>query len=151
MKSLIRTTACCALLGAAMSLRAATYTVDPGATWLGFMNVFNTAGPGYGIAGADGYVFGSSWGTADLRATFSGPDLSLSANTIGDPNSFWYTPSGMPGATGNKIMDANFYQQFDGTLAGTTVTFTGIVLSDTLAMDPVDAAGHGWTSVAFIK
>ena len=115
------------------------------------MNVFNTGAPGYGIAGAGGFVFASGWGTPDLKASFSGPTLTLSANTIGDPNPFWYTPSGGPGAVGNKIMDANFYQEFTGSLSGTTVNFTGSVLSDTLAMGPVDAAGHGWTSVAFIK
>ena len=129
---------------------AVTYTVDPGATWSGFMNVFNVGGPGYGIAGAGGYVFGGGWGTADLRANFSGPVLSLQANTVGDPDPFWYTPSGGPGAVGNKIMDANFYQEFNGPLAGTTVTFTGSVLANSL-LGPVDAAGRGWTAVAFIK
>ncbi|MSU58858.1 MAG: PEP-CTERM sorting domain-containing protein [Pedosphaera sp.] len=115
------------------------------------MNVFFTGAPGYGLAGAGGYVFGSPWGTPDLKATFAGATLSLKANTIGDPDPFWYTPSGGPGATGNKIMDANFYQEFNGPLAGTTVTFTGIVLGNSLATGPVDAAGHGWTAVAFVK
>jgi hypothetical protein len=139
------------LVGVVSKSNAVTYTVDPGATWSGFMNVFNTGGAGYGLAGAGGYVFSSGWGTSDLRATFAGSDLTLSANTIGDPNSFWYTPSGGPGAVGNKIMDASFYQEFNGPLAGTTVNFTGDVLSQTLAFGPVDAAGHGWTSIAFIK
>jgi len=129
---------------------AATYTVDPGASWLGFMNVFNVGGPGYGAAAAGGFAFANGWGTADLRANFSGSVLSLQANTIGDPNAFWYTPSGGPGAVGNKIMDANFYQEFTGPLAGTTVTFTGNVLANSL-LGPVDAAGRGWTAVAFIK
>jgi hypothetical protein len=139
------------LVGAVAKSNAVTYTVDPGATWLGFMNVFATGAPGYGSAGAGGFVFGSSWGTADLKATFAGPILTLSANTVGDPSPFWYTPSGGPGAVGNKIMDASFYQEFNGPLAGTTVTFMGLVAGNTLADGPVDAAGHGWTSVAFIK
>ena len=139
------------LVGAVEKSNAVTYTVDPSATWLGFMNVFATGAPGYGIAGAGGFIFASGWGTGDLKATFGGPILTLSANTIGDADPFWYTPSGGPGAVGNKIMDASFYQEFNGPLAGTTVTFTGSVLSDTLAFLPVDAAGHGWTSVAFIK
>lgn len=138
------------LFGTQVKSSAVTYTVDPGATWLGFMNVFNTGGAGYGLGGAGGYVFGSGWGTPDLRASFAGPVLSLKANTIGDPNPFWYTPSGGPGAVGNKIMDANFYQEFNGPLAGTTVTFTGNVLGNGL-VGPVDGAGHGWTAVAFIK
>ena len=139
------------LIGAVAKSNAVTYTVDPSATWLGFMNVFNTAGAGYGAAATGAYQFGSGWGTPDLSATFAGPVLSLKANTIGDPNSYWYTPGGGPGATGNKIMDASFYQEFNGPLAGQPVTFTGSVLGNTLANGPVDAAGHGWTSVAFIK
>ena len=139
------------LIGAVAKSNAVTYTVDPGATWLGYMNVFAIGGPGYGLAGAGGYVFGSPWGTPDLKATFAGPVLSLKANTIGDPDPFWYTPSGGPGSVGNKIMDASFYQESTGPLAGTTVTFTGLVLGNSLATGPVDALGHGWTAVAFVK
>ena len=138
------------VVGAVAKSNAATFTVDPGATWLGYMNVFDVGGPGYGMGAAGGYQFGGAWGTSDLRATFSGPTLSLQANTIGDPNSYWYTPSGGPGSVGNKIMDASFYQQFDGTLAGQNVTFEGNVLANSL-LGPVDAAGRGWTAVAFIK
>src|ERR1700690_3079091 len=72
--------------------------VDPGAAWIGYMNVFELPENG----GA--YVSGSSWGTADLCATFSGTTLTLTPNTIGDPSPYWYTPSGGPGATGNKTM-----------------------------------------------
>lgn len=115
------------------------------------MNVFGLGAPGYGMAGAGGYVFSSGWGTPDLKATFAGPVLSLKANTIGDPDPFWYIPSGGPGAIGNKIMDASFYQESTGPLAGTTVTFTGLVLGNTLATGPVDGLGHGWTAVAFVK
>jgi hypothetical protein len=138
------------LAGAVAKSNAITYTVDPLATWNGFMNVFNVGGTGLGMAGAGGYVFGSPWGTGDLRASFSGPTLSLKANTIGDPDPFWYSPSGGAGSTGNKIMEANFYQEFNGPLAGQNVTFTGTVLGNSL-LGPVDAAGRGWTAVAFIK
>ena len=114
------------------------------------MNVFGLGGPGYGAAGAGGYVFGSGWGTADLRATFAGPTLSLKANTVNPPaglgDSFWYNPD----TSGNKIMDANFYQEFTGPLAGQNVTFTGNVLANSL-LGPVDSNNHGWTAVAFIK
>jgi hypothetical protein len=125
-------------------VKAVDVTVDPGAPWLGFMNVFELPQNG------GGYVFGSAWGTADLRATFSGPVLTLSPNTINDPSSFWYTPSGGPGSVGNKIMDANMYVEQTGPLAGQTVTFSGVVLSNTL-VGSMDANGNGWTSVAFIK
>jgi len=150
---LILCLACAAVFTLASVNADTNVTVNPAATWLGFMNVFATGGPGYGLAGAGGYVFGSGWGTADLRATFAaGPSnpLTLQANTIGDPDPFWYTPSGGPGATGNKIMDASMYVEPAGSLPGITVTFSGLVLGNTL-VGPVDAAGHGWTSVAFIK
>lgn len=134
----------CAMLLAASRAHAVTVTVDPGAPWLGFMNVFNLPSAG------GGYQFGSGWGTGDLVATFSGPVLTLAPNTIGDPNPYWYTPSGGPGATGNKIMDASMYVEPAGSLPGQLVTFTGNVLANTLTGN-VDANGNGWTSVAFIK
>ena len=108
------------------SAQAATVTVDPAATWLGFMNVFELPSNG------GGFVFGSGWGTPDLCATFTGSTLRLSPNTIGDPNPFWYTPSGGPGSQGNKIMDANMYvEPAAGTLSGQAVTFNGSILSNT--------------------
>lgn len=125
------------LLGASFASPAATVGVDPGATWLGYMNVFELPSNG------GGYVFGSSWGTSDLRANFAGPVLTLAPNTIGDPDPFWYTPSGGPGATGNKTMDASFYQDTTGVYTGQTLTFTGLVLANTLVSP--------YTSVAFIK
>lgn len=128
---------CAFLCGPARGYADTTITVDPGAAWVGFMNVFELPSNG------GGYVFGSSWGTADLVATFSGPVLTLAPNTIGDPSSFWYTPSGGPGATGNKTMDASMYVESNGPLSGQTVTFTGNVLANTLVSP--------YTSVAFIK
>lgn len=125
------------MIGATTSAKAATYTVDPGASWLGFMNVFELPSNG----GA--YAFGSSWGTGDLRANFSGSTLILAPNTIGDPATYWYIGGGAPGAPGNKIMDASFYQEFTGSLAGQTVTFTGEVLANSLT------TAHA--AVAFIK
>lgn len=127
-----------ALFGAAVPSNADIMIgVDPGAPWIGYMNVFELPSNG----GA--YVFGQSWGTADLVATFSGPTLTLAPNTINDPSSFWYTPSGGPGAVGNKIMDANMYVEQTGPLSGQNVTFTGLVLANTLVSP--------YTSVAFIK
>ena len=108
------------------------------------MNVFET--PQHG----GGFVFGQSWGTTDLTAVFTPGVLTLGPNTIGDPNPFWYTPSGGPGAVGNKSMDANMYIEQTGTLNGQNVTFTGTVISNTL-FGQVNQLGNGWTSVAFIK
>lgn len=127
----------CAVLCSSTAAWGVTVTVDPSETWLGYMNWFELPSNG------GGYVNGGVWGTPDLVATFSGPVLTLAPNSINDPSPYWYTPSGGPGATGNKIMDANMYVQKDGSLAGQTVTFTGQVLSNTLA------SSH--SSVAFIK
>ena len=139
MKRTLLSLICCGLISAAVSAQAATFYVpssDPGAAWQGFMNVSELPSNG------GGYVFGSGWGPADLTATWSGPVLTLGPNTINDPSPFWYTPSGGPGAAGNKIMDASYYRQ-DDSLSGSVVTFTGKVLSNTLT------SAH--TSVAFIK
>jgi hypothetical protein len=119
-------------------------TLDPTAGWLGYMNVFNLPSAG------GGYQFGQAWGTADLCATFSGSQLTLSPNTIGDANAYWYVGGGAPGHPGNKQMDASMYVETTGLFVGTTITFTGNVLSDTL-VGHVDSQGNGWSSVAFIK
>jgi hypothetical protein len=141
---LILSVACIALASLTSVQGDTTVTVDPSAGWVGFMNVFEIPQNG------GGYVFGSGWGTADLKATFSGPVLTLSENNIGDPNPFWYIGGGGPGAIGNKTMDASMYVEPAGSLPGQTVTFTGDVLANTL-VGQTDALGNGWTSVAFIK
>jgi hypothetical protein len=133
------------VLGSASSSPAASVTIDPSSSWIGYMNVTDLPSNG----GA--YMFGSSWGTADLCATFSGPVLTLAPNTIGDPNAYWYTPAGGPGSVGNKIMDAVMYvETTPGLFTGQTLTFSGDVLSNTLVGNH-DANGNGWTSVAFVK
>ncbi len=119
------------------SAQAANVGVDnSSAPWLGYMNVFELP------ANGGGFVFGSPWGIADLVATFDDgvPSVTMYPNSIGDPNEFWYqdptgggnpNPGG-PGAPGNKIMEANLYQEDStGSLSGTTVTFSGYVLSHT--------------------
>src|SRR5689334_329303 len=145
MKSILKTLAVSSsLLLVLTCAHAATVTVNPSATWLGYMNVFET--PQHGGA----FVFGQPWGTADLTATFSGPVLTLGPNTVNDTSSFWYSPSGGPGSVGNKSMDANFYVETTGVYTGQTLTFTGNVLANTL-FGHVNQLGNGWTSVAFIK
>ncbi len=119
-------------LGLATFLAAATVqavVVTPGPSsspWLGYMNVFELPSNG------GGFVFGSGWGVPDLVATFNDPaqTLTLSPNTIGDPNPFWYIGGGGPGAAGNKIMEANLYIETTGTLNGQEVTFQGSILSN---------------------
>jgi len=119
--------------------------VDSSKTWLGFMNWFETPQNG----GA--YVGGSTWGTADLKAVFDSLGLTLSPNNITNTDASWYTPMGQPGAVGNKSMDANMYVEI-GSLPGRNLIFSGNVLSNTLVRaSNTNAAGNGWTSVAFIK
>lgn len=112
-------------------------TVDPGASWVGYMNVFELP------ANGGGFLWGSGWGTADLVATFSGATLTLAPNTIGDPDPYWYVGGGGPGAAGNKIMEANMYVENTGAWNGQNVTFSGVVLDNTLVSP--------YTSIAFIK
>ncbi len=157
MKASFKRLALCALLGTAISASAVTFEVNPGAAWVGFMNVFDipqNGGGGPYPPNLGAYQFGSSWGTADLCATWVGAApitaLILSPNTIGDPATYWYNGGGGPGAIGNKIMDANMYVEPVGSLPGQAVTFTGTVLGNTL-FGHADPLGNGWTSVAFIK
>ncbi|MEX0678334.1 MAG: PEP-CTERM sorting domain-containing protein [Pirellulales bacterium] len=107
----------------------------------GYMNVFELDGTTF--------VLGSGWGIGDLNSTYnSASSVTMSPNTIGDPNSFWYTPSGQVGALGNKIMEGNLYGQQTGTYAGQTVTFAGSVTSFSLS---TNAAGIPYQLTAFIR
>jgi hypothetical protein len=109
-------------------------TVDPGAAWIGYMNVFEQP------SGGGGYLWGSSWAPADLRAVYTGNELKLSPNTncynAADP--YWVNPDG----SGAKQMEANMYVENTG-LVGQTVVFSGQTLANTLAT--------GYASQAFIK
>jgi hypothetical protein len=126
--------AACMVLGNANHARAnVVVSLDPTQAWIGYMNVFDN--PVY--SGDSNYQFGSSWGTASLDAAFSGNVATIGPNTsldpasgTGDPSTYWWLSSD-PTSPGVKNMDANFYVQNDA-LAGSTVEFTGDVLSNTL-------------------
>lgn len=115
-------------LTAVAAAQTTDVTIDSATMTNGFMNVYDLPSNG----GA--FQFPSSWGVADLNATFpTSSTVNFTPNTIGDPASYWYTPSGGPGSTGNKIMEANLYAQpADGTLTNQTVRFQGNVSSFTL-------------------
>jgi hypothetical protein len=117
--------ACCLMFGLNHATAQTNVYVDPSYTWQGFMNVFELPQNG----GA--YDFGSSWGTADLDASFSQAVLTFMPNTSIDRDAptdpYWWAPDGSP----NKQMDANFYVQSDA-LAGQTVTFSGYCWTNTL-------------------
>ena len=118
-------------------------TVDPTKPWGGYMNVYENP------ANGGGFLWGSGWSTADLRAAFCGSKLILSPNTIGDPAPYWYVTTNSP-SVGNKIMNANFYVEPAGSLPGQLVTFSGTVQADSL-LSSLNPAGQGWTVIAFIK
>jgi hypothetical protein len=131
----------CALLVAALAAHSqTTVTVDPTQSWIGYMNWSPVAGdaPGYGGSG------GGGWGTADLDASFSSTTATLTPNTsisrdVPLSNNYWWNADG----SGANNMDASFYVEDSATLPGQVVTFTGMVLANTLVSP--------YTSVAFIK
>jgi hypothetical protein len=132
MKKVLVVLAALSLIGAAQA-DVVINGADPGAAWAGWMNVFEPDMT---------YLWGSGWGAADLRATFDGAGvLTLAPNTncwnAADP--YW-----VAGGVGNKVMEANFMQEFGGgALAGQMVTFNYTVGTDTLP--------DGYTARAFIK
>jgi prepilin-type N-terminal cleavage/methylation domain-containing protein len=118
-------------------------TVDSATMTNGFMNVFDLPSAG----GAYQPALSSAWAVPELRADFtSGTSVTLAPCFVSDTSAVWYTPSGQPGATGNKIMEANVYGQADGTYAGKTVSFSGTVPSYTL----LSGSGN-WSVKAFVR
>ncbi len=127
----------------------ATYFVDPSKNWVGYMNWFDLPING----GA--FIQGSAWGTAELKASFSGSTLTLSPNSIADPDPVWYQSTGN-NSVGNRIMEANMYVEPVVSAPGQFVTFTGLCLSNSMTTNAAFAgtanpAGNGWTCVAFVK
>ena len=117
----------------ALALANVAVTVDPGQTWVGYMNVFDLP------VGSGGFLWGSAWGTADLPATFDGPELTLAPNTnVYDPNdAYWVNPDG----SGAKWMNANMY--VEPGVIGDTIDFSGLCVENTFVAD--------YTTDAFIK
>ncbi len=135
------------------AISSTNFYVDPSKTWTGFMNVFNLLHPAPIRQPRRGLTNSAAVGALLIGRGFLGFGLTLSPNTIGDPSSYWYTPSGMPGAVGNKITDASMYVELPvNSVPGQNVIFSGTVLSNSLvSLSNTNAAGNGWTCVAFIK
>ncbi len=114
----------CVLLVPAAQAAPVSVTVDASSSLEAFMEVFELD--------QTTFVFASAWGVADAVAIQDGGTntVTLSPNTIGDPDPFWYTPAGGPGSTGNKWMQANVFVP-DDSLAGAEITFEVEVLSNT--------------------
>jgi autotransporter-associated beta strand protein len=132
------------LTGVAVLL-AAFATASQAGTWTGYMNVFDKLPDG----SQGGYVFGSSWGVADLKTTLiatpgtgttivnNSMELFPNYNTYNAADPFW-----ADGAVGNKWMEASTFVE-QGNLTQESVTFTGRVDAYTLSPD--------YTAEAFIK
>ena len=117
------------------------FTVDSATMTNGYRNIYELPANGGAL------LYGEVVNQADLRATFtSGTSVTLAPCYVSDTSSFWYTPSGEPGATGNKIVQALAYGQANGTYAGKTVRFSGNVADYTL----LSGSGN-WTVSAFIR
>ncbi|MGO9585938.1 MAG: immunoglobulin domain-containing protein [Limisphaerales bacterium] len=113
--------------------------VDPTQSWIGYVNVYALPSAG------GGYEFGSPWGTGALTAyydvatpPYSTVTLIANTNNYNPADSYWVNPDG----SGNKTVDASYYVQND-TLAGQTLTFSGVCLTNTLVSP--------YTSTVFIK
>lgn len=119
-------------------------TVDSGTMTNGYMNVFDLPANGGAL---QPFPTSGPWAVPDLRATFdSGTSVTLAPCYVADSGTYWYTPGGQPGASGNKIMEANVYGQAEGTYAGKTLKFSGTVPSYSL-----QSGSGGWAVKAFIR
>jgi hypothetical protein len=128
----------------AQAAPSATVTVDPGQTWIGYMNVFALPVNG------GGYQFGSAWGTGALTAFFTGTStltLIPCTNVWETTDTYWVQANGV---TPNEIMDASMYVQNDN-LVNTNVVFIGTCQNNSLTAAPEPYTGVYYTSVAFIK
>jgi hypothetical protein len=133
-KNLAKASAILGLSLLAYNAKAQTnITVNTEDTWVGAMNVYNLDGS---------YAFYSDWGLADVKS-----EIDMAENTIGlypnyntynaaDP--YWTNPDG----SGNKITEGLTMVINDG-LVGEDVTFSGTVVSNTLA--------EGYVAKAFLK
>ena len=129
LKSLALGIAIAATCAFATSAKADT-SVEPTfgtAGWIGFMNVYETP------ANGGAFVFPSGWGIDYIGnpnpneiGGFGTDFIEMRNSSIDDPDPFWFS-SGAPGsgAVGNKLMEANLFQEFgEGTTGGLgTLTF----------------------------
>lgn len=127
-----------AALGFTMGVVAQnSVSVDAGAAWLGYANIFDPA--------TGDFVFGEPWGVPDIKTVVDAgagtltlqPNFNTYAANPTDP--FWVDQTTGLGA---KIFEGNSYIE-DSSLAGVELTFSGNVNSNTL-----DGA---YDALAFIK
>ena len=129
-----------------------TVTIDPAASWAGYMNVFNND------SGAQGsYLFGSSWGVTALKTTITGAGdatyadgaITLQPNfnayddavTGGVQADIDYWTDGAGG--GNKFLEASTLLDYSTNFTEGSLTFNGTVASNTISSE--------YTVIAYIK
>lgn len=121
------------LLSSAAVMAAVSVTIDTTTINKGWMNVYTTNNV---------YEWGNAWNIAALRVSAAGTSTVTFApcviSTNQDPT-YWYV-DGTGAAL--RIMEANWYAETED-MPGETLTFGGILLSNTLAA--------GYTVNAFIK
>ena len=125
-----------AALGFTMGVVAQnSVSVDAGAAWIGYANVFDPA--------TGDFIFGEAWGVPDIKSVVdaAGGTVTLQPNfnTYNAQDPFWVDPATGLGA---KIFEGNTYVE-DNTLAGEELTFSGNVNSNTLDSE--------YDALAFIK
>ena len=136
MKNLIKYSAVCALVGAALNINAVTVTLDTSTysdatTFMSWSQSAYTAAnyPANGGSGAGGWSLGA------LPANISGGQLTLSpnVNTYADNPGVTYWVNGN-GSGANKMTGAVYTQTTGGALGVSTglLTFTYDVLANTL-------------------
>ena len=120
-----------------------TVTIDVGAAWNGYMNVFdNISDPTPNCGG--GFCFGNPWTISDLKTVIGASTITIQANyntyanAVGgnDADRDYWTNSSDGGVTagplGNKLMEASTYVEPGASFNGQDLTFTGEVISNTI-------------------
>ncbi len=85
-----------------------TFIPGPDESWNGYVNVYELP------ANGGGYLWGSSWGIADLRASFVENDMiymQLNTNNYAPGDEYWVNPTT---GLGNKQVEANLYYEING-------------------------------------
>ena len=97
--------------------------VDSSKSWSGFQNIFGTNG---------NYISGSGVATADLRAAFT-PGTANATALLLQMNTNSYKLDGtnnLADGTPNILLEENFYVDVGTAFAGSTVQFSGTVITN---------------------
>jgi len=133
--------AVCAIAVGSMESRAdKVFSVDPGASWYGYINAFELDGITFATGFPEGNLttMSANFAAGPANPLTLGPNTRLYDDVILDP--YWVDQGTF---VGNKIIEANMYQEDGGGVIGETVTFNWSTISNDLPA--------GYSAVAFIK